>query len=73
MLLKYLVEWAQEKRYSRIVDLVSIHADASLKMHHKLGYQPISRMTQTRILLLVHFSYSPNLFGKAGDVWLLYR
>lgn len=73
IMLKHLIEWAQDKGYDRIVDLVSTHRNISLKMHDKLGYQPISRMTRTRILILVHFCYKPNLFGKAGNIWILYR
>lgn len=73
ILLKYVIEWAQKKGYSRIVSMAGIYNDASIKLHNKLGYQPISRMTRTKILLLLHFRYSPNLFGKAGNVWILYR
>jgi GNAT superfamily N-acetyltransferase len=72
MLLKRVIEWARERGYSRIVSMSGIHNTASIKLHHKLGYQPISRMIRTRILILLRFRYTPNLFGKAGRLWMLY-
>ncbi|MCP4607148.1 MAG: GNAT family N-acetyltransferase [Planctomycetes bacterium] len=72
MLLKRVIKWAQERGYSRIVSMSGIHNKASIKLHDKLGYQSISRMTRTRVLFLLRFRYTPNLFGKAGNFWMLY-
>ena len=71
MLLKYLVEWAQERGYERIVSVVLTSNDVSLKLHNKLGYQPISRRTITKVLNLKRLRHNPNLFGRAGDVLIL--
>jgi GNAT superfamily N-acetyltransferase len=68
----YVIEWARERGYSRIISPVGAYNDASISLHHKLGYKPISRMTRTKILMLVHFNYKPNIFGKAGSFWMPY-
>ena len=73
ILLEYLTEWAQERDYERIVSVVETSNDASLKLHIKLGYQPISRRIRTKVLNLKRFRYNPNLFGRAGDVLILFR
>lgn len=72
LLLNYVQQWGWERGYKRVLGLVATYNNASLGYVSHCGYQPLGRLKQVKILhLLAHFYYRPNLFGRAGDVWLM--
>ncbi len=67
-LLGWILEFGREDGRTRALSLIRTDNLPSLNLHTRLGFQILCRCTQTRFLGWSRFRFSPNPFGKPGDV-----
>ena len=67
-LMGWMLEWGQTGGLTRALSLIRTDNLPSLNLHAKLGFQTLCRCTHTHFLGWSKFRFSPNPFGKAGNV-----